>query len=164
MRRPIAQLMTMTVAVTISACALVSGPSTPDLVRPTLEGWRSIGLSCTGPTKDNVPSGLVQWSCRGTLGDVELSGVFDGDDQGLFSLQVVVPAATPPDAASAAFARLVDATPPLDGHESEIDAFVAGWPPIAETGSFGTARVRVDVDAIWRSLNIFPGPRYSVGG
>lgn len=150
------------IATTLSACTLGLGPAIPDRVRPTLDGWQAIGLTCTGPTKDNVPSGLVQWSCLGALDGVELSGVFEGDDLGVFDLQAVVPAATPPDAARDSFARLIDATPPLDGLESEIVAFIDGWPGINTIGSFGPARVRVDVDDTWRALSISPGPRRNV--
>jgi hypothetical protein len=116
-------------------------------------------MRCGKPQEDNIPSGLLQWSCRGTFEGVEISGNLDGHDQGVFGFQVVVPAATEPDAARDAFARLVEATPPLDGHETDIVEFIDSWPGIDAIGSFGDARVRVDADGIWRVLTVSPGPR-----
>jgi hypothetical protein len=136
------------------ACSALVGPSVPGSVRPTLEAWRAIGLTCDDPVEDNVPSGLVQWGCRGTVDGVELSGTLDGDDRGVFGLQFVVPATTPADTAEVTFAHLVDATPSLDGHESEIVAFISGWPGLNTIGSFGDATVRADLDEIWRTVTI----------
>ena len=154
------------VLMAITGCAIdvneFNRPAAPDQVRPTLEAWSDAGMVCRGPTEDEIPSGLLQWSCRGVLEGVEVSGNLDGDDQGVFAFQVVVPAATEPDAARDAFARLVDATPPLDGLETDIVEFIDGWPGINAVGSFGDARVRVDVDGIWRVLTVSPGPRHSV--
>lgn len=93
---------------------------------------------------------------RGGLGDL------DGDDQGVFGFQVVVPAATEPDAARDAFARLIDATPPLEGLETDIVDIIDGWPGIDAIGSFGDTRIRDDVDGIWRVLTVSPGPRRNV--
>jgi hypothetical protein len=146
------------IAATFPACARGQAEIAADHARATLEEWKAIGLACTGPTKDNVPSGLFQWSCRGQRHGVELSGVLDGDDRGVVSLQFVVDASTTPDAALDAFAGLVDATSQLDGHAAEIIAFIAGWPSIGTTGSFGPTRVRIDVDQIWRSIYVSVRP------
>ena len=150
------------IGLTLMACSALVGPGVPESVRPTLEAWRAIGLTCGDPTEDNVPSGLLQWSCRGDFDGVDLAGTLDGDDRGVFGLQFVVPAATRADVALNAFSRLVDATPSLDGHESEIAAFISGWPGLNSIGSFGDVNVRADVDATLRAVTISPGPRRNV--
>lgn len=160
-------LLALAVAIiAISGCApdvsIFGRRAVPDRVRPTLDAWTDAGMVCTGPTEDNVPSGLLAWSCKGVLGDVEISGSLEGDEQGVFGFQVVVPAVTQPNAARDTFDRLVDATPPLDGLEADISGFIDGWPGLDVVGSFGDARVRVDVDDIWRALTVSPGPRHQV--
>jgi len=158
--------LALAVALTLAGCAIdvndLGRPATPDRVRPTLDAWTAAGMLCGKPQEGNVPSGLLQWSCRGMLEGVEVSGDLDGDDEGVFGFQVVAPAATEADAARDAFARLVEATPPLDGLEADIVDFIDGWPGIDVIGSFGDARVRVDVDGIWRVLSVSPGPRRHV--
>ena len=166
MPRNVALLALVLALTATSGCALdvnhLGRPAVPDRVRPTLEAWSDEGMSCTGPAEDDVPSGLLAWSCQGVLAGVEISGTLEGDDQGLFDFQVVVPAATQADVARDAFALLVDATPPLDGLETDIVDFIDGWPGIDVVGTFGDARVRVDVDDIWRALTVSPGPRHQV--
>jgi hypothetical protein len=158
--------LTVLAALTLAGCRIdvndLGRPAAPDQVRPTLDAWTDAGMVCQGPTEDTVPSGLLQWSCRGTLRGVEISGNLEGDDQGVFGFQVVIPAATEPEAARDAFARLVEATPPLDGLEADIVDFIDGWPGIDAIGSFGDARIRVAVDGIWRVLTVSPGPRHTV--
>lgn len=159
-------LLALAVALTLTGCAIdvsdFDRPASPDRVRPTLDAWSDAGMVCRGPTEDNVPSGLLQWSCRGMLEGVEVSGNLDGDEKGVFGFQVVAPAATEPDAARDAFARLIDATPALEGLEPGIVAFVDSWPGLPVVGTFGDARVTAVADSTWRVLTVSPGPRRNV--
>ena len=142
-----------------TACRGCIGSSAPDQVRPTLAGWKSIGLRCDDPTRDDATSDDLQWNCRGVFDGVELSGTMDGDEGGVFSIHVVVPAATPPEEAIDAFRQVLDATPQLADNEAVIASFISDWPGPATIGFFAGARVRAAVDDTWRSVAISLGPR-----
>jgi len=147
----------------------LGAPATPAAVAPSLDGWRGLGLSCTGPTEDNVPSGLLQWSCHGTLNGADLSATLDGDAEGVFGIRATLPAGTDKEAIAGAFGDLVDATPALSSADGQIRPWLEahdGPESYGEYGlieEFGTSRVMLRVDEPWITLIISPGPRRSVG-
>lgn len=103
-------------AILVVAFDLASRPlagRAPGAVQPTVDAIRALGLRCDDGVPDNVPSGLSQWHCRGSLdGTEEVAVLIDGNDAGVTSIDVV----TPTDdvvTARAIVERVATATPPL---------------------------------------------------
>jgi hypothetical protein len=145
----------------ILAVALVGGcataPLTPAAVRPTLNAMSTLGLGCSDTTVDNVPSGLLQWSCRGTVRDASLTVVVDGDAAGIFEIVAQVPGATDPATASRVFADLVAAMPPLAPSGNEIRAWVQRWDGRSQSLEAGAAHLQMQQDGTWITLAIVAG-------
>jgi len=146
----------------LAGCAAL-GPATPAAVAPTLDGWRGLGLSCSRPTEDNVPSGLLQWVCRGSLRAAAFTAVLDGDDKGVFDITAQVPAGTSRETAVAAFVDLVDATTAVAAVRGAVRSWAEAWDGSQESAEFGITWVMLEADATWVTLVIWPGPRRSVG-
>lgn len=137
-------------------------PGTPAAVRPSLDGWRALGMSCAGPNQGGEPNDLVQWSCTATVRGATLSAVLDGDDQGVFSLQAGVPAATDLSVARDVLADVARATAALGDQEADVEAWLRSWDGADAAATFGTAWVHAQRDATWTMLTVFPGPRRSL--
>jgi hypothetical protein len=159
-------ILATSISIVLGGC--LGGPGTPAAVAPSLDGWRGIGLTCTGPTEDNVPSGLLQWSCRGMLRSATLFATLDGDDAGVFTILAALPAGTGRETVVGAFGDLVDATPALASADGGIRPWLEAQQGPAsywESGlvaEFGSARVMLRAEDPWITLNISPGPRRSV--
>jgi len=145
----------------ILAVAMLGGcaaaPLTPAAVRPTLDSLSALGLRCSNPTADNVPSGLLQWSCRGAVGSASLTVVVDGDEAGVFGIVAQVPGATDAATAGQVFADLVAAMPPLAPDRDEIQGWVRRWDGRSQSLETGTAHFQIQQDATWITLAIAPG-------
>jgi hypothetical protein len=154
------------VPVVLAGC--LGGPTMPAAVAPSLDGWRSLGLTCATATVDNVPSGLLQWSCHGAVRSVDVSATLDGDEKGVFAITATMPAGTDREAIAGAFGDLVDATPALAAARGQIRPWLEdqGDPSsYGESGSmaeFGMSRVKLWADETLLVLDISPGPRRSV--
>jgi hypothetical protein len=135
---------------------------TPAAMSPTVDSWRAAGLSCDGPFEGNVPSGLLQWTCHGTLAGVEIWADVEGDDKGVFDAQAQVPADTSPASAGTAFGVLISATPALSDVATAATTWVRSSVGSDGTGSFGSASFILERDVTWLTLSIWPGPRHSV--
>jgi hypothetical protein len=154
------------ISIVLGGC--VGGPATPAAVAPSIEGWRGLGLTCSGPTEDNVPSRLLQWSCHGLVESAALQTTLDGDAEGVFGILAALPAGTDKEVIAGAFGDLVDATTALASVSGRIRSWLEAQDGPASYGEFGliaefgTARVMLRVDDPWITLNISPGPRRSV--
>jgi len=145
----------------ILAVAILGGcsaaPLTPAAVRPTLDSLSALGLGCSDPTVDNVPSGLLQWSCRGAVRNASLTVAVDGDDAGVFGIVAQVPGATDAATAGQVFADLVASMPPLAPNRNEIQGWVQRWDGRAESLETAAAHLQIQRDATWITLAIAPG-------
>ena len=145
----------------ILAVAMLGGcapaPLTPAAVRPTLDSLSTLGLGCSDPTVDNVPSGLLQWSCRGAVRNASLTIVVDGDEAGVVGIVAQVPGATDAATAGRVFADLVAAIPPLAPDRHEIQGWVRGWDGRSQWLENGTAHLQIQQDAAWITLAMIAG-------
>jgi len=101
----------------------------PGAVQATLGGAMSLGVACDSGEKDNVPSGLYQWHCRGTDRVAGFDVLVDGNDAGVAEIDVITPT-DDTDVARAAIARVFEAVPPLtsvDGLATYLDQALEGW-------------------------------------
>jgi hypothetical protein len=136
----------------------------PPAVAPTLEACTRLGVGCREPSADNVPSDLLQWSCRMTLGGVTLTAVLDGNDQGVFDFVAQVPADADPLAARAAFGELVAATPALGSVGAAVEAMLRAWDGRDAKRAVHMAMIGLERDQTWITLAITPAPRDEVTG
>jgi hypothetical protein len=109
-----------------SAAACSAPPTTPAAVQPTLAAIETLGLRCGDGVKDNVPSGLFQWSCSGAMEAVKATVLVDGNDEGVAGFTLVFQDLSDPAIARDRFGKLVDAVPPLSTAPVLKD-LVAGW-------------------------------------
>ena len=131
-------------AVALAACS--SAVATPGSVQPTLAAVGGLGYRCGAGVKDNVPSGLYQWSCGGTVGGATTTILVDGNEAGVAQVTLVVDDPRHPAAAIAEFGRLVDAAPPLDA-APVLKQAVAGWAGDPQAWTMGGVRVSGQCDA-----------------
>jgi hypothetical protein len=124
---------------------------------PALDSLSELGLGCSDPTVDNVPSGLLQWSCRGAVRGASLTVLVDGADAGVVGIVAQVPGSTDAATASQTFADLVAAIPPLAPNRDEIRAWVQRWDGRSQTLETGEAHLQIQQDATWVTLAIVPG-------
>jgi hypothetical protein len=112
----------------LASCALPG--TTPGPVRPTLDAITALGLECDSGVPDNVPSGLSQWHCRGTVDGIsDFIILVGGSEAGVAQIDVVSPTDDPA-IARAALARVVVATPPISGVSglaTDIDGALQDW-------------------------------------
>src|SRR5207344_1807642 len=62
----------------------------PATVQPTLDAIESLGMRCGDGVRDNVPSGLSQWSCTGSLDGASSTLLVDGNAEGVAGITLVV--------------------------------------------------------------------------
>ena len=144
--------MRNTIALTAVVALLMTGCArAPSAVEPTLDAVETLGYACDGGHPDNVPSGLSQWRCaatgeRGSAGESPTGVLVAGNDKGV--MEVVLAMGTGPqevgsDAARAAWSRLADAVPPMNGAPALKEA-LAGWTGAELATAVGGARVYAD--------------------
>lgn len=105
-------------------------PRPPGAVEPTIDAIVALGLTCGGGLHDNVPSGLSQWHCNGSIDGMAGVGILvGGNDAGVSDIDVVTE--TDDVATSRAIAgRVVRSTPPLtsiDGLAIRLDDVLRAW-------------------------------------
>lgn len=115
----------------------------PPAVQPTLAALETLGLDCGNATKDNVPSGLFQWSCAGAIESRQSSVLVDGNADGVAGITLVVDVPGDPAGARSRFGRLVDVVPPLSAAPVLKDS-VAGWTGQQQTWTVGGVRIYAD--------------------
>jgi hypothetical protein len=116
----------------------------------------TLRLACSDPAVDNVPGGLLQWSCRGTVRGAALTVLVDGAEAGVFGIVAQVPGATDPATATQVFADLVAAIPPLAPDLDEIGRWVQRWEGKSQSLESGAAHLQIQQDAMWITLAIAP--------
>ena len=141
MRHPVAALVVLVLA---AGCGGTSGA--PSSVKPTLEAIEAVGLKCGTGMKDNVPSGLVQWRCTGSIEGAVGTALVDGNDAGVAGVTLATDGSTDPDVARVAFVRLVTAVPPLSSAPVLADQ-LAGWTGDQRSTVVGGVRVSAECDA-----------------
>jgi hypothetical protein len=143
----------------ILAVSLASGcigqGTTPPEVQPTLAAIENLGFRCGDGVKDNVPSGLFQWSCSGTLVSVRSTVLVDGNEEGVAGITLVVEDPSDPAVAGTAFGRLVDAVPPLST-APVLKATVAGWTGDQQAWTVGGVRISALCGATQCMVTVMP--------
>src|SRR5437867_3980440 len=100
--------------------------ATPPAVEPTLAALATLGLDCGDGMKDNVPSGLFQWSCAGAIESTGSTVLVDGNADGVAGITLISDDPDDPAGARSRFGRLVDVVPPLSTAPVLKDT-IAGW-------------------------------------
>jgi hypothetical protein len=100
--------------------------TTPAAVQPTLAAIETLGFRCGDGAKDNVPSGLFQWSCSGAMEASRSTVLVDGNEDGVAGITLFVENPSDPGVARSGFGRLVDAVPRLSNAPVLKDT-IAGW-------------------------------------
>jgi hypothetical protein len=148
MRPAIAGTLILVLAI---GCAGKAGPA----VQPTISAIETLGFHCGDGIRDNVPSGLFQWSCVGALEATRASVLVDGNDEGVEGLTLDVEDPGHPGVAAAEFGRLVDAVPPLSSAPMLKDT-VAAWTGGQKAWTVGGVRVWADCDAAQCLIGVMP--------
>jgi hypothetical protein len=137
------------------AAGCVGQLTTPAAVRPTLEAITSLGFRCGDGHRDNVPSGLLQWSCGGSIDSVRSTVLVDGNDGGVAGITLLVEAPSDPGVARRGFGRLVDAVPPLST-APVLKATVAAWTGPQQMWTVGGVRLSADCDPSQCIISVLP--------
>lgn len=128
---------------------LVSGcdprAASRDAVQPTLAAVESLGLRCGEGVEDNVPSGLVQWTCGGAMQGMPSTVLVDGSQEGVVGITLFVAGSNDPGAARIQFAHLIDAVPPLSTAPVLKDT-LTGWTGHRQASTIGGVRVAAECD------------------
>jgi hypothetical protein len=141
------------VILALAGCA--SGPATPATVQPTVAAIESLGYRGGDGIEDNVPSGLSQWSCDGTIAGVPSTILVDGNADGVAGVTLLVEDPRNPGATANQFARLVDAVPPLNRAPVLKDS-VAGWAGGEQAWTVGAIRISAQCDATRCLVGVVP--------
>lgn len=129
----------------VAACA-------PRSVRQTLTALRSTGYVCGEGVRDNVPSGLWQWRCRGPVAGTDAFVNGDGHDAGAAEITLSVDS-TGPALIAAEFARLAPRVAPLTTTPGLADAL--GTPTSQHVfATVGRAAVEHVYDGMQRHLQV----------
>ena len=115
-------------------------------------------MSCSDPKQDTVPSGLLQWTCRGRVRGTTLTGVLDGDDKGVVQILAQVPSATDTQTSRETFADLAGATPALGEQRQAVEEWLRIWTGGQTASSIGGVTVRLDHDATWNTFVVMLAP------
>jgi hypothetical protein len=134
-----------------SGCAGQAAPA----VQPTLSAIETLGLQCGDAIRDNVPSGLLQWSCAGTLEATRASVLVDGNDEGVEGITLTLDDPHHSGVAVHAFGRLVDAVPPLNTAPTLKDT-VAGWTGGQRAWTVGGVRIWAECGAAQCIVGVMP--------
>jgi hypothetical protein len=128
----------------LAGCA--GARSAPPAVQATLVGIDTLGFRCGEGIPDNVPSGLVQWHCQGSVDGFGSTVLVDGNEEGVAGITMVIDESIDPGVARAGFGRLVDAVPPLNTAPVLVDT-LTGWNGEQQRNVIGGVRVSAECDA-----------------
>jgi len=129
------------VLVVLTGCAGVS--SAPGTVQPTLAGIDALGFRCGEGQPDNVPSGLFQWICPGSVEGRDATVLVEGNADGVAGITLVINQSIDADVARRGFHRLVESVPPLNRAPVLIDT-LAGWSGRQQSIVLGGVRVSAE--------------------
>jgi hypothetical protein len=136
---------------------------TPKPVEPTLTALTAGGLACADPRRDNVPSGLLQWSCEGELNSAKVVVLVDGDANGVFEFTATILSQGDRHAQSETFVSLLRSTGVAGSHEGDFVKWLQAWDGKDATVEFDRASGRLFAEDINPTLNLTPGPRRFIG-
>ena len=139
----------------LASAAACAGPTTPAAVQPTLTAIETLGLRCGDGVKDNVPSGLFQWSCSGAMEAVKATVLVDGNAEGVAGFTLFFQDLSDPAIARDRFGKLVDAVPPLSTAPVLKDS-VAGWAGGQQDWTVGGVHISAQCDATQCVVTVFP--------
>ena len=154
--------MRFLLAATVATAIVAACVPVPANVEPTLSALRHLGLRCGVGHPDNVPSGLLQWSCDGLDRGVAVQVLVDGDDKGVFDVMALVPRSAGPATARDVFVDIVDGAPAFDAIRAGARRWLTEWSGAADDLTVGNGFLRVEQDASGIVLSAFPGPRRAV--
>jgi hypothetical protein len=110
-------------------------------MKPTLAALETLGFRCGDGSRDNEPSGLVQWSCGGRLDEHASTVLLDASDEGVVALTLFVDGSGDATTVRADFARIVDVVPPLDTAPI-LKSVIADWSGGQHEWTVGGVRLR----------------------
>lgn len=137
------------------AAGCTSHASAPAAVQATIAAIETLGLRCSEGDKDNVPSGLFQWSCSGAIEGVGSALLVDGNQEGVVGLTLFVDNPSDPGVARTQFRRLVDVVPPLTTAPVLKDA-LASWTGEQQTSIVGGVRITASCDVTHCFVTVMP--------
>jgi hypothetical protein len=130
------------------------GPA-PAAVQPALAAIETLGFRCGDGVRDNVPSGLFQWSCAGRMDAVRSTVLLDGNEEGVAGITFVVDGPSDPRVARSGFGRLLDAVPPLSNAPVLKDT-IAGWTGNQQAWTVGGVHISAGCDASQCVVTVMP--------
>jgi hypothetical protein len=143
----------------ILVVALAAGCSlretAPGAVQPTLAAIEALGLRCGDGVKDNVPSGLFQWSCSGAIEGVGSALLVDGYQEGVAGLTLFVDDPSDPGVARTQFGRFVEAIPSLT-RAAVLKDTLASWKGGPQTWTVGAFRLTASCDVTHCTVTVMP--------
>jgi hypothetical protein len=137
------------------AAGCIGRGTTPAAVQPTLAAIETLGFRCGNGVRDNVPSGLFQWSCSGSMEAARSTVLVDGNDAGIEGITLFVDDPSHPGVARSGFGRLVDAVPPLSSAQVLKDT-VAGWTGGQQAWTIGGVHIAAQCDATQCVVTVLP--------
>lgn len=117
----------------------------PAAVRATLEQVEALGYDCGAGVADNVPSGLTQWRCPGTVAGHTAVVDVDGNDNGVAGITLAINS-TDPAISRTEFRRLTTAVSPLTDQPDLANA-LDSWTGAQDPKVVGGAEVNGECDA-----------------
>jgi hypothetical protein len=129
--------------------------TSPAAVQPTLAAIETLGFRCGDGARDNVPSGLFQWSCGGAMEASRSSVLVDGNADGVMGITLFVDDPRDPGVARSGFGRLVDAVPPLSS-APVLKATIAGWTGGQQAWTVGGVRIYAQCDVTQCVVIVMP--------
>lgn len=122
-----------------------SALTAPVAVRATLEQIEALGYDCGAGVADNVPSGLFEWKCSGSVAGNRASVDVEGNEDGVAGLTLDVNSIDPAISRSE-FRRLVTAVSLLIAHPG-LSGALDTWTGAQDPRSVDGARVNALCDA-----------------
>jgi len=125
----------------VAGCGALSAP---EAVRPALRDVEALGYRCEAGEPDNVPSGLFQWRCPGTVDNAPAVVQVIGNDDGVVEVVLSINSVEPK-VAREEFRRLADAVTPLSGQPG-LSAALDAWTGAQAPTRIGDVRVNAECD------------------
>lgn len=145
---------TLVLALVLAGCSATA--QAPALVRPTLVAVEGMGFRCDDGIPDNVPSGLVQWTCPGTVEGTRASVLVEGNADGVASVMLVVDGRPDPAIARRGWAQLAGAVPPLSAAPA-VGGAIVDWVGVEPaTREIDGVRIRAECDEFQCIVNVVP--------
>jgi len=111
----------------------------PAAVQATLEQLNALGYACGPGVADNVPSGLTQWRCPGTVAGNPAVVDVDGNDNGVAGVTIAINSIDPATSRNE-FRRLATALSPLTA-QPDLGSALDNWTGAQDPKFVGGARV-----------------------